>query len=430
MPGTVRIKITELNPHLICVLCGGYYIDASTIRECLHSFCRTCITKYLETTKYCPICDVMVHKTKPLQFVKSDKNLQDLVYKLVPGLYKDEMKRRRDFYGSHPEAGSIDPPRPSEARGYEDKDRLIYTEDEKISLALELFSDVPESTTTDPNHPNKLQQRDIRYLQCPAAVSVAHLKKFIRLKFDLPSKYTIDIYHSDEPLKDFFTLMDIAYIYTWRRTAPLRLLYTVYEQVTKKRKNFTEEDTIQTQKHPRLGVNDRENPKEQTSADNRGCCTSPEGDQGDENSSPSESEKSAREPRKESEESVSEKLMKGTGEDDGDSDDDDTKLSSCHTKNTKTLSANKPKLTEKESVKNIMTGKKVTPNSLHEDGGKFFSSNFYKRKAAFQADIASDCPIDMTKKAMKKHKELSTKKIGKEPIVMNGSHFPGYEFTD
>lgn len=27
----------------------------------------------------------------------------------------------------------------------------------------------------------------------------------------------IDIYHSDEPLKDFFTLMDIAYIYTWRR---------------------------------------------------------------------------------------------------------------------------------------------------------------------------------------------------------------------
>lgn len=38
-------------------------------------------------------------------------------------------------------AGSVDPPRPSEARGYEDKDRLIYTEDEKISLALELFSE-------------------------------------------------------------------------------------------------------------------------------------------------------------------------------------------------------------------------------------------------------------------------------------------------
>lgn len=429
MPGTVRIKITELNPHLICVLCGGYYIDASTIRECLHSFCRTCIIKYLETTKYCPICDVMVHKTKPLQFVKSDKNLQDLVYKLVPGLYKDEMKRRRDFYGSHPD-GSVDPPRPSEARGYEDKDRLIYTEDEKISLALELFSDVPESTTTDPNHPDKLQQRDIRYLQCPAAVSVAHLKKFIRLKFDLPPKYTIDIYHSDEPLKDFFTLMDIAYIYTWRRTAPLRLLYTVYEQVTKKRKNSTEEDTIQTQKHPRLGVNDRESPKEQTSTDNnRGCCTSPEGDQGDENSFPDVNEQSAREPKKECDESVGEKLVKESSEES--ISDDSEKFPASHTKNTKTSATNKPKLTEKESVKNIMTGKKgVTPKSLHEDGGKFFSSNFYKRKAAFQADIGGDCPIDMTKKAMKKHKDLSAKKIGKEQTVVNGTHFPGYEFTD
>lgn len=211
----------------------------------------------------------------------------------------------------------------------------------------------------------------------------------------------------------------------------MRLLYTVYEQVTKKRKNSTEEDTIQTQKHPRLGVNDQENPKEQTSTDNRGCCTSPEGDQGDENSSPDENEQSAREPKKECDESVGEKLVKETNEE-GTSEDDE-KLSSSHTKNTKTSATNnfKPKLTEKESVKNIMSGKKsVTPKSLHEDGGKFFSSNFYKRKAAFQADIGGDCPIDMTKKAMKKHKELSAKKIGKEQTVVNGTHFPGYEFTD
>lgn len=37
MHRTTRIKITELNPHLICVLCGGYFIDATTIIECLHS---------------------------------------------------------------------------------------------------------------------------------------------------------------------------------------------------------------------------------------------------------------------------------------------------------------------------------------------------------------------------------------------------------
>ncbi|KAI4075434.1 COMMD3-BMI1 readthrough, partial [Homo sapiens] len=36
MHRTTRIKITELNPHLMCVLCGGYFIDATTIIECLH----------------------------------------------------------------------------------------------------------------------------------------------------------------------------------------------------------------------------------------------------------------------------------------------------------------------------------------------------------------------------------------------------------
>ncbi|KAL1465651.1 hypothetical protein WDU94_005203 [Cyamophila willieti] len=32
-----KLKVTDLNPFLICVLCKGYYIDATTIVECLHS---------------------------------------------------------------------------------------------------------------------------------------------------------------------------------------------------------------------------------------------------------------------------------------------------------------------------------------------------------------------------------------------------------
>lgn len=78
--------------------------------------------RYLETNKYCPICDVQVHKTKPLLNIRPDKTLQDIVYKLVPRLFQskfdcvssilwfifdvilDEMRRRRDYYASHPEA--------------------------------------------------------------------------------------------------------------------------------------------------------------------------------------------------------------------------------------------------------------------------------------------------------------------------------------
>lgn len=32
-----RIPITLLNEHLTCKLCKGYFIDATTIIECLHT---------------------------------------------------------------------------------------------------------------------------------------------------------------------------------------------------------------------------------------------------------------------------------------------------------------------------------------------------------------------------------------------------------
>ena len=36
-----------------------------------------------------------------------------------------------------------------------------------------------------------LQERDVRYLLCPAGVCVGHLKKFVRVKFDIPPKYKV-----------------------------------------------------------------------------------------------------------------------------------------------------------------------------------------------------------------------------------------------
>ncbi|XP_022257241.1 polycomb complex protein BMI-1-A-like [Limulus polyphemus] len=31
------LRVLEVNPYLTCVLCGGYFVDATTIIECLHS---------------------------------------------------------------------------------------------------------------------------------------------------------------------------------------------------------------------------------------------------------------------------------------------------------------------------------------------------------------------------------------------------------
>jgi len=36
----------------------------------MSAVCRTCIYHYLADNKYCPICEVQVHKTKPLANVR------------------------------------------------------------------------------------------------------------------------------------------------------------------------------------------------------------------------------------------------------------------------------------------------------------------------------------------------------------------------
>ncbi|NXY63194.1 BMI1 protein, partial [Callaeas wilsoni] len=188
--------------------------------------CKTCIVRYLETSKYCPICDVQVHKTRPLLNIRSDKTLQDIVYKLVPGLFKNEMKRRRDFYAVHPSADAANGS--NEDRGeVADEDKRIITDDEIISLSIEFFDQNRQRKGNKEKEKSKEEVNDKRYLRCPAAMTVMHLRKFLRSKMDIPNTFQIDVMYEEEPLKDYYTLMDIAYIYTWRRNGPLPLKYRV-----------------------------------------------------------------------------------------------------------------------------------------------------------------------------------------------------------
>jgi len=56
-----------------------------------------------------------------------------------------------------------------------------------------------------------------RYLQCPAAVSTRHLKKFVRMKYGLGNEFQVDIIYEGENLADDFSLMDVAYTFKWHR---------------------------------------------------------------------------------------------------------------------------------------------------------------------------------------------------------------------
>ncbi|CAM9484052.1 unnamed protein product, partial [Phaeothamnion confervicola] len=38
--------LRDLNPHLVCPLCNGYFRDAYTIPECMDTFCKSCLYKH------------------------------------------------------------------------------------------------------------------------------------------------------------------------------------------------------------------------------------------------------------------------------------------------------------------------------------------------------------------------------------------------
>jgi hypothetical protein len=45
----------------------------------------------------CPKCHNQIHQSHPSHYVAFDRTMQDLVYKLVPGMQNDEQRRREQF---------------------------------------------------------------------------------------------------------------------------------------------------------------------------------------------------------------------------------------------------------------------------------------------------------------------------------------------
>ncbi|BFZ02130.1 hypothetical protein BsWGS_05169 [Bradybaena similaris] len=153
------------------------------------------------------------------------------------------MKRRREFYEHQnlPDKYGRSIGQPQGEVG----DRIIFSQDEEFSMSIEFSPDgkpVRETRTKHLKRPKDSErlkdsrQHDKRYLKCPAGLRIAHLKKFIRSKFTLPQHIEIDLFYETEPLYDSYSLMDVAYIYLWKRDCVLQLFYSFYEVPTKKRK--------------------------------------------------------------------------------------------------------------------------------------------------------------------------------------------------
>jgi polycomb group RING finger protein 3 len=222
-----KCKLRTLNEMITCRICHGYLVDATTVTECLHTFCKSCIVKHLEDSNVCPECEHVIHQSHPLDYISYDRTLQDLVYKIVPRLEKDEYDRERKFYRDR------DLPCPKDQALEEEKDEAAEAEaesntpdantnmdfhrfDEQVSLLLEL----KEDTDTKKNIALKR-----RYIRCSSLATVTHLKKFIAKKLltTIDRHKDVEISCNDELLFKDHTLK-FVYVTRWRTKDPPMVL--------------------------------------------------------------------------------------------------------------------------------------------------------------------------------------------------------------
>uniref|UniRef100_A0A3Q3D7X0 Polycomb group ring finger 3 n=1 Tax=Hippocampus comes TaxID=109280 RepID=A0A3Q3D7X0_HIPCM len=203
---TRKIKLCHINAHITCRLCDGYLIDATTVTECLHTFCRSCLVKYLEENNTCPTCRIVIHQSHPLQYIGHDRTMQDIVYKLVPGLQEAEIKKQRDFY----QKLGMEVPGDIKGELCNIKTHLDHRNGTVqhhphlhcVSICLECNS-------------SKLRGLKRKWIRCSAQATVLHLKKFIAKKLNLTSFNELDILCNEEILGKDHTLKFVV-VTRWR----------------------------------------------------------------------------------------------------------------------------------------------------------------------------------------------------------------------
>lgn len=218
----VSVKLKDLNEHIVCGICNGYLVSAATVTECLHSFCKSCLVKHLQTRQTCPKCKILIHETAPMQHIGYDTKLQDIINKLVPGLLDSENKRSSEFYAkrglSIPQNGNSSRPITPNTQDWEpdkfppdDGRTWFHTNDIKISLSVE------------PAEKETVQPMPMKYIRCSMKLKVEHLEKFIKQKTHIPD--ALELTCNKKPLDRDMTLENI-WLDTWKiKEAPMRLFY-------------------------------------------------------------------------------------------------------------------------------------------------------------------------------------------------------------
>ncbi|KAL3900732.1 MAG: hypothetical protein SGPRY_012404, partial [Prymnesium sp.] len=219
---SITFQTRILNQHLVCTLCMGYFKDACTIIECLHTFCRNCIMRHICESNTCPQCDSQLG-TNPKDLVRTDRTLQSIVDKVFPQFARTAEQAKR------PEKRSLSPvddgKQSKAAKGAGELGVGGEGEREEVvdEVSFSLCEAEPRLST---QHGTKLEKP---FLRTKSHLTVAQLKKYLARKMSLTAGNEIDVLCRKSVMPPEITLDRILKEH-WKNVDDLVLHYRVFHR--------------------------------------------------------------------------------------------------------------------------------------------------------------------------------------------------------
>lgn len=165
----------------------------------------------------CPKCSTVIHETNPLELLRADQTLEDIIFKLVPNLQENERQREAKFNESHKtrkikavETG-LQSTKRLKGSDWETKElhqNNYHRDDPQIAFCLDCENSGEVSGEF-------IQPLAKRFIKSSTRLTIGHLKKYLRLKLNLSNKNDVDILCNGEIMGKDHTL-EFIYMTRWR----------------------------------------------------------------------------------------------------------------------------------------------------------------------------------------------------------------------
>jgi hypothetical protein len=218
-------SLNDINPLLQCSICKGYLVDPYTIKECMDTFCRTCILVYFENSlpsEYkCPKCEINLQPFSDIsKCLIPDRQFGDILRSLLPLLDIDEINNEKFFYEQNSLSipkdlrlkvrlvQNLSPMRFIDSQGQTRmssiKTKSTISSIKKsiipIALQIELCKKYIDPSLTIKQYPKK-------YLCINSQLEINHIRKYIETICQISKPYQVYLFFYDSCLNDSTPLL-------------------------------------------------------------------------------------------------------------------------------------------------------------------------------------------------------------------------------